>query len=104
MAQHYSDPSRETSPTSLPDVETFQANYGTCPGCGALVFGGHYTSPDGKLVADCEDGDEQGIELTERGWFYWFCFPGCLPDSGPMGPFADEAEALKDAREYTDCD
>ena len=23
----------------------------------------------------------------EPGWYYWYCFPGCLPDSDPTGPF-----------------
>jgi hypothetical protein len=34
----------------------------------------------------------------EGGWFYWYCQPGCLPDSDAMGPFATRAEALDDAR------
>ena len=33
------------------------------------------------------------------GYYYWFCYPGCLPDSDPIGPFETEAEALADARE-----
>ena len=43
--------------------------------------------------------DELAIE---GGWFYWYCFPGCMPESspfGPFGPFASHAEALQDARE-----
>lgn len=33
-----------------------------------------------------------------EGWYYRSCFPGCLPDSEPIGPFASEEEALEDAR------
>ena len=33
------------------------------------------------------------------GWYYWFCFPGCLPDSDPVGPFDTEDEAIADCRE-----
>lgn len=29
---------------------------------------------------------------TAIGWFYWYCLPGCLPDSEPFGPFSSEAE------------
>ena len=36
------------------------------------------------------------------GWYWWPCFPGCLPDGGPTGPFDTEAEALADAREDLD--
>lgn len=32
------------------------------------------------------------------GWYWWSCFPGCLPDSDPVGPFPSEAEALADAQ------
>lgn len=31
------------------------------------------------------------------GWYYWFCFPGCLPDSESIGPFDTREEALDDA-------
>ena len=31
-----------------------------------------------------------------RGWYWQACFPGCLPDSEPFGPFETEAEALAD--------
>lgn len=31
--------------------------------------------------------------------FYWqSCFPGCLPDSDPVGPFENYESALLDAR------
>ena len=33
-----------------------------------------------------------------RGWYWWACFPGCLPDGEPTGPFVTEAEAILDAR------
>ena len=43
-------------------------------------------------------------ESTGEGWYYWFCFPGCLPEGdAPMGPFATEAQAESDARD-TFCD
>lgn len=32
------------------------------------------------------------------GWYWWACFPGCLPDGEPNGPFATEEEAIEDAR------
>lgn len=68
MSQHYSDPSREGDPHALPDVEVF------------------YTK------------GQSGEWELEPGWYWWACFPGCLPDSDPNGPFATEAEALADAQ------
>jgi len=76
MAQHYSDPSREDDKYSLPNVETY------------------YVDAD-----DVDFVDEEGNQLAE-GWYYWFCLPGCLPDSSPCGPFDTEAEALEDARKF----
>ncbi len=40
--------------------------------------------------------EENGIE---GGWFYWFCFPGCLPDSEAIGPFKTHKEARKAAQD-----
>lgn len=38
------------------------------------------------------------IEGEESGYYYWFCFPGCLPESNYTGPFSTENAALLDAR------
>lgn len=98
MSHHYSDPSRADDPYSLPDVEVWQARYGYCPSCGELVHeypGAH----DGPCYA-CDTR----VDTPTLGWFYHSCFPGCLPDSEPNGPFATEQEALADAREGMDSD
>ena len=75
MAQHYSDPKRETDPHALHDIEVFWAD-------------------EGELE---EWGDND--EPSPKGWYWWSCFPGCLPDGAPEGPFDSEEEALADARD-----
>ena len=35
----------------------------------------------------------------EAGWYWWACFPGCMPDGDPMGPFESEEAAIENARE-----
>jgi len=35
----------------------------------------------------------------EPGWYWWACFPGCLPDSDPHGPFQSERDATLDAQD-----
>jgi hypothetical protein len=35
---------------------------------------------------------------VRTGWYWWACFPGCLPDGEASGPFRTEAGAIKDAR------
>ena len=36
-------------------------------------------------------------ETVEPGRYWWPCFPGCLPDGDPVGPFQTEREAVIDA-------
>jgi hypothetical protein len=33
---------------------------------------------------------------TRRGWFWWTCRPGFLPDGPPRGPFASSYRAYRD--------
>ena len=33
------------------------------------------------------------------GWYWWACFPGCMPDGDPVGPFAGSYSAWRDARD-----
>ena len=33
------------------------------------------------------------------GWYWWPCFPGCLPDNDAVGPFTSEAAAIADAQQ-----
>lgn len=35
-------------------------------------------------------------ELWE-GWYWQACFPECLPDGDPMGPFESEPDAMSDS-------
>ena len=45
--------------------------------------------------------DIKGLTLTgkevEPGWYWWPCFPGCLPDGDAVGPFQTERDAVIDA-------
>ena len=74
MAYYYSTPERETSEHQLPDIEVFYA-------------------VAGELGTD-DDGDEYAA-----GWYYWWCMPGCMPDSEAYGPYGTEQAALADAQE-----
>lgn len=84
MSQSYSDPKRASDLHALPDVEVFHwdGEQGTAP----------TTEPDEYLVWDCDKNEPM------PGWYWWPCFPGCLPDSEPSGPFASYKEALADAQ------
>ena len=38
-------------------------------------------------------------EPVKAGWYWWACFPGCLPDGELCGPFNTSAEAYDDAQD-----
>ena len=104
MPQIYTDPTRESDPHALPNAEVFSANAveATCrKGC-------VYVVPDieGDVLASgvcpsCGAGIEYAEPIGLR-WFWWPCFPGCLPDGEIIGPFATEAEAIADAQDGCD--
>lgn len=62
-----------------------------------------YSNPNVEIWE--EDGTQQGYydeETLEPGFYWWHCFPGCLPDSDPQGPYPSYAEALAGAQETFD--
>ena len=41
--------------------------------------------------------DKPTLAVDSPGWFWWPCFPGCLPDSDePNGPFGSEKACVDD--------
>jgi hypothetical protein len=104
MAQHYSDPQRENDPHVLPDLEVFYFDPATVT---PIVVALAHCERCGSEVTELSDGPHGdrtictacAAEDTPAGWYYWVCFPGCLPDGDPTGPFETEAEALADARD-----
>lgn len=74
--QFYTDKSRADTyahPYSLPDAEVF------------------YVGED-EIISDFED------EYLSAGYYWQSCFPGCLPDGSPNGPFDTWIEAVDDAQ------
>lgn len=97
MSQHYSDPSREHDPHALPDVETFQASEADCPHCTST----NVADSGGEYRCDSCTKGRKGYTVPKdeerSGWYWWSCFPGCLPDGDSNGPFETEADAVADA-------
>lgn len=103
--QAYSQPDREDEPTALPDLEIFQLTAAEVAEMDEDLIHEYLkrhefrlASMNGRTREAMFDAmiEEEGIT---GGWFYWYCFPGCLPDSEPMGPYASYQEALDSARE-----
>ena len=80
MSQAYSNPKRANEPHALPNVEIF------------------YISPAQASNRCSQYDDGTSDDCSSPGWYWWSCFPGCLPDSDPFGPFETKALALADAR------
>jgi len=83
MTQAYSDPAREGDPYALPNVEVFYMSTKEIESYGKDSVWFH--ADDGNCYDD-------------EGWYWWSCFPGCLPDGDASGPFDTEADALADAQ------
>tara|TARA_R100000664_G_scaffold34059_2_gene53710 strand:+ start:455 stop:700 length:246 start_codon:yes stop_codon:yes gene_type:complete len=79
MAQVYSDTSRENDKWSLPDAEVFYRELS-------------------ENTSDTVFWDDDDNEPYGEGFYYWFCLPGCLPDSSPIGPFETEQAAIEALR------
>ena len=54
--------------------------------------------PYGSFEVFFKDENEEDMG---PGWYWWSCFPGCMPDSYPQGPFAYSIQAHQDADEWS---
>ena len=99
--QAYSNPDRESDPHALPDIEVFEltAEEAVEQDEDLMWKAGkqfplmHMNSRDREKAIDWAVKESQAT----GGWFWWSCFPGCLPDGPAMGPFTTKQEALADA-------
>jgi hypothetical protein len=106
MSQHYSNPDRASDPYALPDLEIFQLTAEEVAERDEdLIY--EYSKRREFRLAGMNSRDRQRMldaiiaeEGITGGWFYWYCFPGCMPDSDPVGPFTSRADALADAQDY----
>jgi hypothetical protein len=60
-----------------------------------------YTDPS-REAAFTALPDAETFTGEDGLWYWWPCFPGCLPDGDPEGPFDTEEEAMEDARQFND--
>lgn len=51
---------------------------------------------DGQLRAE----DDPDRPRRPDGFYWWSCFPGCLPDGEAHGPFETEQAAISDAQDF----
>ena len=101
--QAYSNPSRESDPYALPDIEVFELTAEEAVEQDEdLMWEAMKRYP---LATMNSREREKAIDWAvgesgaTGGWFWWSCFPGCLPDGPAIGPFKTRAEALADAQQ-----
>ena len=105
MAQHYSDPSRADDKWALPDVETFQLTAREVAEQDEDMIYEYMKRREFRLASmNSRDREKMFDAMIEEegisgGWFFWFCFPGCMPESSPFGPYKTEREAAQAAEE-----
>lgn len=54
---------------------------------------------DGEPSGSFEVFWHDGCDDMRPGWYWWTCFPGCLPDGDAVGPFGSSIAAWCDADE-----
>lgn len=100
--QAYSNPERESDPHSLPDIEVFELTAAeSVEQDEDLMWEAGKQFPLMHMNSrDRQKAIEWAIEESGAtgGYFWWACFPGCLPDGPAIGPFKTRAEALADAQ------
>ena len=117
--QAYSNPKKASDPYALPDLSILEERVWdvNCQ-CGDYLIPwpsdlAHTIDPDtGEEVTACRcpscsklaPAKPDGPNGGRIGYFWSYCFPGCLPDSDWYGPFETAEEALADARSMSDCD
>ncbi len=105
MSQAYSDPSRENDPHALPDIKVFQLTAREVAEQDEDLVYEYMKRHEFRLAPMNSKVREQMFDAMieeegiSSGWYWWACFPGCLPDGDPIGPFETEADALADARQ-----
>jgi hypothetical protein len=93
--QFYSDRKREHEKYALPNCEVFYVSKGEW----WYDDAGERCDPYACLACATEECTEHPGGPCEAGWYYWFCFPGCLPDSEPSGPYDSAEAAIAECRE-----
>lgn len=103
--QAYSNPKRESDKWSLPDIEIFELTAAEVAEMDEDLIHEYMKRTEYRLAGMNRATREKMFEaIVEEecisgGWFYWYCLPGCMPDSSPFGPYKTKDEALAAARE-----
>ena len=54
---------------------------------------------DGERTSADDCWTDTNGEPLSAGWYFWSCFPGCMPEGDPNGPYETEDEAWAEVEE-----
>jgi hypothetical protein len=103
--QAYSNEKRSNDKYALPDLEVFELTAEEVAGMDEELIHQYTKRHEFRLATMNGTIREKMIQtIVEEeglsgGWFYQYCLPGCMPDSGVFGPYASAKEALSAAQE-----
>jgi hypothetical protein len=105
MTQVYSNPDREDDETALPNIEVFQLTAREVAEMDEDMVHEYMRRHEFRLASmnsrtrEAMFGAMIAENNIEGGWFWWACFPGCLPDGPAIGPFKTFKEAKADSQD-----
>jgi hypothetical protein len=103
MSQHYSSPERAADKYSLPDIEVFELTAEETAEQDEDMLHEYMRKHEFRLASmNRATRDKMVAAMIEDnsivgGFFWWCCFPGCMPEGPAIGPFKTREEALQDA-------
>jgi len=103
--QHYSNPDHASDLWKLPDVEIFQLTAREVAERDEDLIYEYLHRHEFRLATmNSRTRDKMFDAMIEEhsikgGWFFWFCVPGCMPDSDAFGPYPTAKAAALAANE-----
>lgn len=100
----YSTPEREADKYAIADIEVFQLTAQEVAERDEELVHEYMQRHEFRLAAMNSRVRQKMLDTMieeqaiEGGWFWWSCFPGCLPDSEAIGPFGSSHEAIADVQ------
>lgn len=100
----YSNPSLASDPFTLPNVEVFQLTAREAVELDADLLDEYTHRYEYRLASMSSRVRDEMIDAIisdhaiDGGWYYWYCLPGCLPDSDAIGPYQSAQDALDAAQ------
>jgi hypothetical protein len=108
--QFYTDPTRESETYALPDARVYELTALEVAELDEDTIRSYMRRREFQLAAMSDRVRDAMFDAMIEdngitgGWFFDYCFPGCLPDSQPFGPYDSRDAAITAARDMATAD